>query len=179
MKKLLSLAAVLAATALVVVAVVAPAAAKGRPAAPSPSLVDTAIAANAATGGQFSVLLCLVTRYPDLVAVLSQRGQHTVFAPTNAAFAQLGLDDSNCAAFQEANAAAVREILAYHVAVGRRDAASVASATRIRMLNGRFARISVTPDGVFVNASRIVLPDVAATNGIIHVIDAVLIPPTA
>lgn len=176
MKKLVTLVAVLAATALTAVAVVAPATATGRPTAPSPNLVDTAIAANTATGGQFSVLLCLVTKYPDLVATLSQRGQYTVFAPTNSAFAKLGLNDGNCAGFQEANAAAVKNILAYHVTTGRRDAASVVSSDRIRMLNGGFTTISVTGDGAFINDSKIIITDVAATNGIIHAIDAVLLP---
>lgn len=174
MKKLVMSVAVLAATVLTAVGVVAPATGQGRPPAPSPNLVDTAIAANA--GGDFDVLLCLVTAYPDLVATLSQRGQYTVFAPTDGAFANIGLTEANCAAFQAANAEAVKNILAYHVAVGRRDAASVSGSTQIRMLNGQFAAVTSSGGSTFIDGAEILVTDVPATNGIVHVVGDVLLP---
>ncbi|GIU95584.1 MAG: osteoblast specific factor 2-related protein [Gaiellaceae bacterium] len=174
MKKLVALVAVLATTALGAIALAAPATGQGRPTAPSPNLVDTAIAANAA--GDFDVLLCLVTKYPDLVATLSQRGQLTVFAPTDAAFARIGLTEANCAEFQAANAETVKNILAYHVTVGRRDAASVVGSTRIRMLNGQFAEVTSSGGSAFIDGAEILVTDVKATNGIIHVVGGVLLP---
>ena len=145
-----------------------------RPAAPSPTIVEKAIEVNASGpyAGSFDVLLCLATEYPDIVSTLSQRGQYTVFAPTDGAFGELGLTADNCKAYQDANAAAVKNILLYHVAVGRRDAAQVIASTEIRMLNGQFAAVA----GATIDGQNIIVTDVAATNGIIHAVDGVLVP---
>ena len=159
---------------LVAIATVAlaPASAGNRPTAPSPNLVDTAVAVNSSDEykGTFDVLICLVTQYPDIVATLTQRGQYTVFAPTDGAFAELGITQDNCSANNAS--AAVKNILLYHVAVGRRDAAQVTSSDRIRMLNGQFAAV----DGATIDGQNIIVTDVAATNGIIHAVDGVLLP---
>jgi uncharacterized surface protein with fasciclin (FAS1) repeats len=170
-KRMLGIVALVAAMALTVVAF-APAAPGNRPTAPSPNIVDTAIAVNSSGtyAGQFDVLLCLVTQYPDIVSTLSQRGQYTVFAPVDAAFAELGITTANCAANN--GSAAVKNILLYHVTVGARDAADVTSSTRIRMLNGQFAAV----DGATIDGQNIIVTDVRATNGIIHAVDGVLLP---
>ena len=122
--------------------------------------------------GQFDTLICLVAHNPAVLDLLSQKGQYTVFAPTDDAFAQIGVTSSNCAAV----APAVTNILAYHVAKGRRDAADVVSSTQIRMLNGQFTRISAAGGSYYVNDAKILVTDVFASNGVIHVIDKVLIP---
>jgi uncharacterized surface protein with fasciclin (FAS1) repeats len=171
MKKLIV--ALLAVAALA--APTATAATGQRPAAADPSIVQTAIAVNSSGpyAGQFDTLICLVANNPAVLGLLSQKGQYTVFAPTDAAFAQIGVTGSNCAAV----APTVTNILAYHVAKGRRDAADVVSSTQIRMLNGRTTSISAAGGSYYVNNAQIIVTDVFASNGVIHAIDHVLIPP--
>jgi uncharacterized surface protein with fasciclin (FAS1) repeats len=167
-KFLLALAAV---TALAV-----PTAASARPAAASPSIVETAIAVNSSGpyAGAFDTLICLAANNSAVLATLSQKGQYTVFAPTDDAFAAIGIDGSNCKA--AASTPLVANVLLYHVAKGRRDAADVTSSSRIRMLNGQFTRISSNGGAYFVNDSQIIATDVFASNGVIHAIDKVLLP---
>jgi transforming growth factor-beta-induced protein len=141
-----------------------------RPAAP-PTLVDVAISANADTG-EFSTLIAAVLA-ADIGTELSARGQRTVFAPTDSAFEAIGLDAGNIASVP---ADELKEILLYHVAPGRRNAASVVNSDRIRMANGGFTRIRTENGESFINDARIVATDVTASNGLIHVIDTVLIP---
>ena len=143
----------------------------GPPAAPADNVVDVALAVNAESG-EFSTLIAAVVA-AGLVDELSARGQRTVFAPVDAAFAELGLDAGNVG---DLPVDVLRNILLYHVATGRRDAASVVGSDRIRMANGGFTDISLRADGAYIDEARIVATDVMATNGIIHVIDAVLIP---
>ena len=159
-----------------VAALAVPAAASARPVAASPTIVETAIAVNSSGpyAGAFDTLICLVANNPAVLATLSQKGQYTVFAPTDNAFAQLGIDGSNCAA--AASTPFVTNVLLYHVAKGRRDAASVTTSSQIRMLNGEFTRISSTGSGYFVNDAGIIVTDVFASNGVIHAIDKVLLP---
>jgi uncharacterized surface protein with fasciclin (FAS1) repeats len=140
-------------------------------AAESPTIVDVAIAANAETG-DFSTLIAAVLA-ADLAGPLSAVGQRTVFAPTDAAFAAIGLDAAGVAALPKD---ALRDILLYHVTPGRRYAESVVSATRIRMSSGGFTRISLRDGGAYINDAQIVATDIPASNGIIHVIDGVLLP---
>jgi uncharacterized surface protein with fasciclin (FAS1) repeats len=170
MKKLIV--ALLAVAALAAPA--ATAAAGHRPAAANPSIVQTAIAVNTSGryAGQFDTLICLVAHNPTVLNLLSQKGQYTVFAPTDAAFAQIGVTDSNCAAL----APAVTNILAYHVAHGRRDAADVVASGKIRMLNGQSTSISAAGSSYYINDAKIIVTDVFASNGVIHAIDHVLLP---
>ena len=67
-------------------------------------------------------------------------------------------------------------ILAYHVAKGRRDAADVISSSQLRMLNGQFADISAAGGSYSIDDAKILVTDVPASNGVIHVIDRVLLP---
>ena len=160
-----------------VAALAVPAAASARPAAASPSIVEAAIAVNSPGSpyaGSFDTLICLVANNPAVLATLSQKGQYTVFAPTDDAFAAIGIDGSNCAA--AATTPLVTNVLLYHVAKGRRDAASVTTSRQIRMLNGAFTHISASGGAYFVNDSQIIATDVFASNGVIHAIDKVLLP---
>ena len=142
-------------------------------AAESPTIVDVALEVNAETG-EFTTLLAAVTA-AGLVDDLAARGQRTVFAPTDAAFAAAGLDETNVAdAFSEE---VLLDILLYHVSNGRLDAAEVTEKDQLRMLNGDFTTITVNDGGAFINESPIVGTDVMASNGIIHVIGGVLLPP--
>jgi uncharacterized surface protein with fasciclin (FAS1) repeats len=137
----------------------------------SPTVVDVALAVNAETG-EFSTLIAAVVA-AGLVDNLSANGQRTVFAPTDAAFAELGLNAGNVGTLP---LDALTNILLYHVTPGRRDAGSVVTSSRVRMANGKFTKISLKDDGAYINDSRIIATDVLAKNGIIHVIDGVLLP---
>jgi uncharacterized surface protein with fasciclin (FAS1) repeats len=160
----------------IAVAVTVPAAASARPPAATPNIVDTAIAVNSSGqyAGSFDTLICLVAHNPAVLATLSERGQYTVFAPTDDAFATVGIDSSNCEAL--AATPFVTNVLRYHVAKGRRDAADVTHSSRIRMLNREFTRISTDGNAYFVNDARIIVTDVFASNGVIHALDGVLLP---
>jgi transforming growth factor-beta-induced protein len=139
--------------------------------AESPTIVDVLLDTYAQTG-EFSTLIAAVVS-ADLVGPLSSRGNGTVFAPTNQAFADIGLNASNVGDIPREQ---LINILGYHIAPGRRDAASVVQLDRLRMSNGQFANIRVEGGEVFINNARIIATDVPATNSIIHVIDAVLLP---
>ena len=142
------------------------------------TIVDTVIAANASGpyAGSFDTLIAaLQAADPAVLHALGGNGQFTVFGPTDDAFAALNLNPGNVgSAFPQST---LTEILQYHVARGRRGATDVTSASQIRTLQGGFIQISGTTLTDAVNrTSNIVVPDVAASNGVIHVIDAVVLP---
>jgi uncharacterized surface protein with fasciclin (FAS1) repeats len=149
----------------------AAATARGPKAAASPTIVDVALAENAKSG-EFSTLIAAVVT-ADLVDALSAVGQRTVFAPTDAAFAAIGLDATSIVTLPKETLA---NILLYHVSPGRRYAESVVSSKQIRMSAGGFTRISLRADGPYINDAPIVATDIEAANGIIHVIGGVLLP---
>ena len=168
---------ILIAAAIVLAAFAVPTALAGtgqRPAAAQPSIVQQAVALNASGpyAGSFDTLICLVSNNRAVLDALSQKGQYTVFAPTDAAFSAIGITSSNCAAA----APTVTGVLLYHVAHGRRDAASVISSTQIRMLNKQFTGISSAGGKYYINNAQIVATDVFASNGVIHAVDTVLLP---
>jgi transforming growth factor-beta-induced protein len=135
------------------------------------TIVDVALAVNE-DSGEFSTLIAALVA-ADLVDALSGNGQLTVFAPTDEAFAKLDLNADNIG---DMDMDALRNILLYHVAKGRRMAESVVSSDQIRMLNGERTMISLMDGGAYINDSMIVATDVQADNGVIHVIDTVLLP---
>jgi uncharacterized surface protein with fasciclin (FAS1) repeats len=112
---------------------------------------------------------------------LDGRGQHTVFAPTDGAFENaLGATEGDILKLIEdgdLGADDLTPILLYHVAKGRRDSGDVTTSTQIRMLDGNFVQVSgINLTDNQGNVSTIIVPDVPATNGIIHAIDGVLLP---
>lgn len=151
-----------------------------RPAQAAPkgaTLVDVALAVNSAGpyAGQFDTLIAAVLAAdPAVLATLSGNGQFTVFAPTDGAFADLGLTPETVGTLPPGF---LTEVLLYHVARGRRDSAEVLGSSQIRMLGGGFLLQSggVLTDNLGRTAN-ISLTDVPAANGIIHVIDAVVLP---
>ena len=118
---------------------------------------------------------------PAVVETLDGRGQHTVFAPTDAAFekALMATEEEILKLIEDCDldADTLTPILLYHVANGRRDSEDVTTSTQIRMLDRSFVQVSginlTDNDG---NVSTIIVPDVPAANGIIHAIDGVLLP---
>ena len=136
-------------------------------AAPSQDIVATAKAA-----GQFHTLTTLLKR-AGLVKTLHGKGPFTVFAPTDAAFAKVPKKTLNALA---ADKAKLRSVLLYHVANGKLTAAKVVKRTSIHTLNGQRVGVRVRHGKVYVAGARVTTPDVAASNGVIHVINRVLIP---
>jgi uncharacterized surface protein with fasciclin (FAS1) repeats len=163
----------LLAVAAMVLAVTSPAPA----APPGPTIIDTAIAVNSEGpyAGQFDTLIAAVLAAdPAILETLSGNGQFTVFAPTNAAFEALGLDADNIGTLDQAF---LNDVLLYHVSQGRRAARSVVPAKRIRMLFGGFlyqANGALTDN--LGREANIIVTDVFAANGVIHAIDAVVLP---
>jgi uncharacterized surface protein with fasciclin (FAS1) repeats len=161
---------------LLVVVLLATFAVPALAAPPGPTIVEVAIAVNSEGpfAGAFDTLIAAVLAAdPVVVNTLSGNGQFTVFAPTDDAFAALGLDETNIGDESVIPQDVLTEILLYHVARGRRDAADVTTSDRIRMLNRGFVFV----DGAVLNGnSNIIVTDVPAANGIIHAIDAVLLP---
>ncbi len=134
------------------------------------SIVDIAIA-----DGRFDTLVAAVVA-ADLAGTLSD-GSWTVFAPTDAAFAKLGLDETNIAdAFSKAE---LTDILLYHVLPGEffSDKA-IASVGDVTMANGQTAGLKVADGALYVNDdSKVIIADIAASNGAIHVVDTVILGP--
>jgi uncharacterized surface protein with fasciclin (FAS1) repeats len=161
----------LVAIVLLFVAALPAAQAAPPPPADGPSVVDVALSINEETG-EFSTLIAAL-QATNLVGPLDRKGKVTVFAPTDAAFAELGLDASNIG---DLDRKTLSNILLYHVTPGNRLSPSVVGANQIRMANGQFTDISATDAGVFINDAQIVTVDVLAGNGVIHVIDGVLLP---
>jgi uncharacterized surface protein with fasciclin (FAS1) repeats len=135
--------------------------------APKKNIVQTAVAA-----GQFKTLVKLVKR-AGLAGALSGKTQLTVFAPTDAAFAKVPQSTLDALL---ANRAKLRTVLLYHVVQGRVPAAKVTTMASARTLAKQSVSFMVKDGAVFVNDARVVKANVVTRNGIIHVIDKVLIP---
>ncbi len=136
---------------------------------------------------EFTILVAAIEA-AGLEDVLDTKGMKTVFAPTDAAFAALFSNPEFplTPAQLLANKELLTEVLLYHVAPGERFSDDVLSSDRIRMLNKSFTFVSVTGGGAFIvdnsditTDAQLLAPalvDVAADNGVIHVIDQVLLP---
>lgn len=137
----------------------------------SKDIVDTAVA-----DGRFTTLATALTA-AGLVDTLKGSGPFTVFAPTDEAFAKLpaGTLDSLLA-----DKEALTKVLTYHVVSGKVMAADVATLNSAETIAQLPVSIKVQDGNVFLNNdSKVIITDVAASNGVIHVIDTVLLPPTA
>ncbi len=134
--------------------------------------VDIAVTAMS-TGVHDSLVAALVKA--DLVSTLQGDGPFTVFAPTDQAFADAGID---LAAFTtDEDIATLTDILLYHVYSGAVNAAGVTDGLTVAMVNGDDASFTVTDGTVMVGDATVTTADVMASNGVIHVIDKVLMPP--
>ena len=132
------------------------------------TIVDVAVGA-----GSFSTLVAAVTA-AELVETLSGEGPFTVFAPTDDAFAALPAGVLDALLLAE-NKALLVQILTYHVVSGKVMAADVTDGD-VATVEGQSVTLS-TASGVTVNGANVVTADVAASNGVIHAIDAVILPP--
>ena len=131
------------------------------------------IAEVAAAAGGFTTLLTAVEA-ADLTDALTGSDPLTVFAPTDAAFAALGEDTINALL---ADPPALANILLYHVAAGRLFASDVVAAASIPTLSAEGALTVEVSNGVVrLNGVQVVVTDIQARNGVIHVLDAVIVP---
>ncbi len=147
------------------------------------TIVDVAAAINAETE-EFSILLLAAGLYPDIVAYLDGRGQRTLFAPTDEAFGRLNdilplFCYADVLELQALQPDYVADVLTYHAAKGRKDAAEVLPLDEIRMLSGDF--VTRTPGSLVITDAigrdaNLLAVDVPADNGIIHVISEVILP---
>ena len=133
-------------------------------------IVDTA-----ASNKSFSTLVTAI-KAADLAEALKGKGPFTVFAPTNAAFEKLP-DGTLESLLKPENKSKLQAILKYHVVSGRVPAAKVVKMDEAPTLEGSAVSIKVKDDKVMVDKAQVTKTDVKATNGIIHVIDTVLMPP--
>ena len=129
----------------------------------------------AASNPQFSTLVSLVKK-AGLVGALEGPGKLTVFAPTNAAFAAV---PKATLAKLAANKALLIKVLEYHVVKGEVLASQVVKLHSAKTLEGASVAIRVSGGSVYVNKAKVIKTNVKASNGVIHVINGVLLPPGA
>ena len=168
MRKVLLL---LAVSAVAVAAIVAPAGAAPAQSAGQKDIVGTAVAA-----GQFKTLASLLTS-AGLVKTLQGKGPFTVFAPTDAAFAKVPKATLNKLAKDKM---LLKSVLLYHVVSGKVPAATVVTLNgkAAKTVNGSPVTISIRGGKVYLNGStQVTKTDIMASNGVIHVVNMVLLPP--
>ncbi len=140
--------------------------------APTDNIVELAQATP-----QLSSLVTALVKYPDLVDILSSSGNYTVFAPTNTAFegllAAIGQTDIN-----DIPEDVLKNVLQYHVFTSAALKASAVTSGSITMANNEMADVVVQGNSVTINNASVTTADVEGTNGIVHIIDNVLVPPS-
>ena len=144
-------------------------AAGSNPQAQGKDIVDTAVAA-----GSFKTLAAAL-QAAGLIETLKGKGPFTVFAPTDEAFAKLPAGTVESLLKPE-NKARLTAILTYHVVSGKVMAADVVKLKEAKTVQGESAKVMVMGGKVMVDNANIVKTDIAASNGVIHVIDSVLMP---
>ena len=160
----------IASMAAVVLAVVGLAIGSTFARATNQDIVDTAVGA-----GQFKTLAAAL-QAAGLVDTLKGPGPFTVFAPTDAAFAKLPAGTVESLLKPE-NKAKLTAILTYHVVPGAVKAEQVTKLDEAKTVNGAMVKVSADHGKVMINNANVVKADIPASNGVIHVIDTVILPP--
>jgi uncharacterized surface protein with fasciclin (FAS1) repeats len=150
-------------TAAAVAVLAAPAAVR---AGETKDIVDTAVAA-----GNFKTLASALTA-AGLIETLKGKGPFTVFAPTDEAFAKIPKADLDALI---ADKAKLTKVLTYHVVAGKVMASDVVKLKDAKTVEGQMVKIDAS-NGVMVNKSKVIKADIQTSNGVIHVIDTVLMP---
>ena len=132
-------------------------------------IVDTAVEA-----GSFKTLAAAL-KAADLIETLKGKGPFTVFAPTDEAFAKLP-EGTVETLLKPENKAKLAAILTYHVVAGKVEAKDAVKLKSAKTVNGASFNINVSDAGVMVDKAKVVKTDIQCTNGVIHVIDAVILP---
>jgi uncharacterized surface protein with fasciclin (FAS1) repeats len=128
----------------------------------------------ASKAGSFGTLLT-AAKAAGLVGALEGEGPLTVFAPTDEAFAKLPAGTVETLLKPE-NKEQLKSILLYHVVEGKVTAEEVVKLTSAKTLEGQSAKIAVKDGKVYVDGAQVIKADVPASNGVIHVIDSVILP---
>ena len=136
-----------------------------------PNIVETAM------GTGVHATLVAAVKAADLVETLSAPGPYTVFAPTDDAFAALPAGTVDTLLKPE-NKDQLTSILTYHVVGSTALSTDLMDGMAVTTLNGEDVTVTINTDGVFINDAQVTMADIAADNGVVHVIDAVLLPPT-
>ncbi|MBT8396495.1 MAG: fasciclin domain-containing protein [Gemmatimonadetes bacterium] len=144
-----------------------PAVMNAQEAAPTMNIVETAVDA-----GYFNTLVAAV-KAAGLVETLSGDGPFTVFAPTDEAFAEIPEDKLNALI---ADKEALTAVLTYHVVAGKVMAADVVNLKTAATVNGQSVDIKVMDGKVMIDGAEVIAADVQTTNGVIHVINKVILP---
>ena len=152
------------------IAIAAPGTVRAQMQTQTQDIVATAVAA-----GQFTTLAKALTA-AGLVETLQGAGPFTVFAPTDEAFAKL---PAGALEGLLADKAKLRQVLLYHVVPGKLMAADVLAAKKVTTVAGPSAQVMQHGGAAMIDKATIVKTDIAASNGVIHVIDSVMLPPTA
>jgi uncharacterized surface protein with fasciclin (FAS1) repeats len=163
MKRLFAFAIAMGFAAMLAMAVEAPARTED-----AKDIVDTAVGA-----GQFKTLVTAV-KAADLVETLKGKGPFTVFAPTDEAFAKVPKATIDGLL---ADKKALTKVLTYHVVPGKVLAADVVKLKSAKTVEGAPVEITVKDDKVMINSAHVIKADILCSNGVIHVIDSVLLPP--
>jgi uncharacterized surface protein with fasciclin (FAS1) repeats len=130
-------------------------------------IVDTAVAA-----GSFNTLVTAV-KAAELVDTLKGAGPFTVFAPNDAAFAKIPAADLQALLKDKA---ALGNVLTYHVVAGKVMASDVVKLTSAKTVQGQELKIAVKDGVVYVDGAKVISTDIETSNGVIHVIDSVVLP---
>lgn len=130
----------------------------------------------AAGDDSFSTLVTAL-KAADLVSVLDGDGPFTVFAPTNEAFSKVPAD-TLANLLKPENKAQLQVVLTYHVVSGKVDAATAMTLSEAATVQGEKINISMNGKKVMINDASVILADIDARNGVIHVIDTVILPPS-
>jgi uncharacterized surface protein with fasciclin (FAS1) repeats len=160
-------------TALVLALAVGVATATAGPATPAgPKMGEKTLVQTAVAAGQFKTLASLLQK-AGLAGTLAGKGSFTVFAPTDAAFAKV--PKATLASLAK-NKAKLRAVLLYHVVKGKVTAAQAMKLRSAKTLNGKSLTIRVSGGKLLVGGAVVTKADVGASNGVIHVVNKVLIP---
>ena len=147
--------------------IVTPGTQNGPDSDPTMNIVETAVAA-----GSFNTLVAAV-KAAGLVETLSGEGPFTVFAPTDEAFAQIPADQLNALL---ADKEALTAVLTYHVVAGKVMAEDVVKLSSATTVNGQDVDIKVWDGKVMIDDAQVITADIDTTNGVIHVINKVILP---
>ncbi|HAV78725.1 MAG TPA: beta-Ig-H3/fasciclin [Anaerolineae bacterium] len=142
---------------------------------PEPEVMEMDIVDTAVADGRFTTLVAAVTA-ADLVDTLKSEGPFTVFAPTDDAFAALPEGTLESLLLPE-NKQALTDILLYHVVSGKVMAEDVVNLDMATTALDKDVAIKVDMGNVYINDAKVIITDIETSNGVIHVIDAVILPP--
>ena len=140
------------------------------------TMSDETIAAVAAGNADLSTLVAAL-KAGDLVTTLEGTGPYTVFAPTNAAFADI--QSTVDTLLEPGNKTDLQQVLTYHVVPGTYTAADLKDGQKLKTVEGQDLTVSIKDGVVKVNDATVEATDITASNGVVHVINKVLVPPAS